>query len=662
MRRLVLPFTLAALLAICMQAYCAAEPGNLVQLTGKSVNISLNNNLGLTVTDSSHKVIWQTGAQGPIVTVRSGGKASSMPITVAEQRSQSKFSEGKYRGSTVHLKGFGSSDAVLSLTIALNPTSDDLLVQAEQTGGKDEIVSIEHLYRWEKPVSDGGYMVLPHGSGYLIPADCPDALPGQGQAGGLIGSRWSMPLFGMVKSEWGMAVRAETWWDTNAYGDHVPGQFSALDFHCSPSLGKLAYPRRMKYRFAKGMDYVQMAKLYRAEARKQGLVRTLQEKSKSTPQIKRYVDGILFRWAAWNPDQLETVLGQISKLKANGLTINIFYPKWPSEGYSPDRNTAFTSDAVWQGYLSEDPVPGGWASLVSFERKLHEMGCLTQGMINPRTQKPAGPMYDESLFPMNPDGGRNTGSISMHGAPDRNRLILNSLKKHGLKFDVLYYDGYSAAAGMPEDYNPAHPVSRKATYDLQNKCFADTRKAGIMPGGELARFWAMRDCDYWFYTDWSADRLSNKPNRYSPGPVGEPIPLFELVFHDCYVAGFATGGYKLYNPGYDWWDERTPHLYELLYVIAPCHNWLPGGSFPYDKIDAPESAARWEWLGKVSALLKATKFSEMVSHEFLSTDRKQQRVKFANGVITQFDMAGNRYRVKGVKGFTGNWETPPALQ
>ena len=41
-------------------------------------------------------------------------------------------------------------------------------------------MSVEQLYRIEKPVSDGGYLVLPHGSGYLIPADCPDELPGQG--------------------------------------------------------------------------------------------------------------------------------------------------------------------------------------------------------------------------------------------------------------------------------------------------------------------------------------------------------------------------------------------------------------------------------------------------------------------------------------------------
>ena len=51
----------------------------------------------------------------------------------------------------------------------------------------------------------------------------------------------------------------------------------------------------------------------------------------------------------------------------------------------------------------------------------------------------------------------------------------------------------------------------------------------------------------------------------------------------------------------------------------------------------------------------------MVSHRFLAQDRKTQRIEFANGVVAEFNMATNEFRVKGVAGFTGDWERPEEL-
>jgi hypothetical protein len=51
----------------------------------------------------------------------------------------------------------------------------------------------------------------------------------------------------------------------------------------------------------------------------------------------------------------------------------------------------------------------------------------------------------------------------------------------------------------------------------------------------------------------------------------------------------------------------------------------------------------------------------MTSHEFLSAGRKHQRVTFANGVVSEFDMSGNRYRIRGAKAFDGQWQSAPEL-
>jgi len=145
-----------------------------------------------------------------------------------------------------------------------------------------------------------------------------------------------------------MCVIVDTWWDCDAEADHVPGDCSALDFNWLASLGALAYPRRQFIRFCEGMDYAGMAKLYRERARRSGVLRTLLEKAEETPVIRRYVENVLLRWPAWNPDEGDQVRADISRMRGMGFGINFFYPKWSSAGYAPERGTATTASAGWQ--------------------------------------------------------------------------------------------------------------------------------------------------------------------------------------------------------------------------------------------------------------------------------------------------------------------------
>ena len=416
----------------------------------------------------------------------------------------------------------------------------------------------------------------------------------------------------------------------------------------------------MTIKFARGMDYVAMAKYYREHARKQGLLQTLGEKTEHTPVIRRYIRNILFRWPAYNTEDGPAALEDIRRLQEMGFGINFFFPKWSAEGYSPERNTPTTAHSNWQAFLNDSPVPGGWETLVNLERKAHELGCLVQGFVGPRYQFAGGKDYDEDRWPRSADG-QAIEDLSVHDASHRIKRVLDGLEAHGLKLDVLYFDGYAAHQALPQDFSPSHRVTRRQTFEAQNDCLGETRRRGIMPGSELARFWCMANCDYFFFTDWSSDRLSNTPVRYAPAPFGEPVPIFQLVFHDCYVAGFSGGGYALYADGYDWWADRTPRLYELLFASAPAYNWLPDPYVPVREWETPKAKARWSWLKRWAAFYQAIATSEMVSHRFLSQDRKQQRVEFANGVAAEFDMAGNRFRVFGVPGFSGEWEQPDEL-
>lgn len=631
-------------------------------LSGKRIQILVGDNLGLAILARDGRLLWESAtSQGPAMTVRTThGDLPALPLSSASDSTVSGFDEGRHQGHALRLSGFKGADVTLELVFAVDPNADELLVQVAQIGGSDTVVSVDHLYRFEKPVTDGGYVVLPHGSGYLIPAECPDCLPGQGTKGGFIGTRWSLPMFGMVRGNDAMCVIVETWWDCEVEAEHAPGDRSALDFNWRGSLGKLGYPRRLLVQFTEGMDYAAMAKLYRAYAQSHRLLCTLEEKATQTPVIQRYIKNVLFRWPAWNADEGPAVVSDIRKMGEIGLGINFFFPKWSSSGYSPERGTATTANAGWQAYLLKDPVPGGWQTLVEFAETVRELGCTLQGFVCPRTQEPEGPQYDESRWPRDADG-QLIHDLSAHDALDRTNCVLDGLEARGLEYDVLYFDGYSAHHGLPKDFSPSHPVTRRQTFEAQNACFAETRRRGLMPGGELARFWCIAECDYFFFTDWSSDRLANTPNQGAPAPVGEPIPLFQLVFHDCYIAGFSGGGYALYAPGYDWWADRTPRLYELLFASAPAHNWLPKGRVPVPDWDSDKMNRRLAWLKRWSSFYRAVAMSEMVSHRFLSPDRSKQCVEFANGVAAELDMISNQFRVHGVPGFSDDWEKPEEL-
>ena len=637
---------------------------DLEPLEGRDVLVRLTDELALEVFDDAGAVLFASSKTDVPGVVLADGE--TLPLHAAAQADASPYENAGFVGHRLGLTGFGTGDAQLEVVLALDG-DDALLVSVEQIGGAD-VRQVEHLYRFEKPVSDGGYMILPHGSGYLIDADCPDALPGACAQEDMVGGRWSLPLFGLVRADMGLCAIVEDWWDCKVVAVHEPGAYSAVDISWAPSLGKLAYKRQMKVHFGKGMDHVAMAKIYREQyARPQGLVRTLAEKVEVTPAIESHIKSILVRWTAWDPEQRDRVLADLKRFRRMGFEVTLFFPKWPSRGYSSEQAAESVFDGGWMAWIHPTPVPGGWAALKRFFDAVHDLGCLNQGFMNPGCHVPGEATFDEARLPLDeaghkpnliPDFGYNY--FCSYDDVERIADALDHSAAQGLKFDAIYYDGYAAHCGVREDFSPEHPLTRRQNFEAEKKVMANTRQRGTMPGGELARFWCIDACDFFFYSDWSSDRLTNVPTQQSTDCVGELVPLFQLVFHDCYMAGFSGGGHEAYVAGVDWWHDRTPRLYELLSCAAPCFNWLPQSGVPVADWDGDLARAKFAWLRRRSAFFQAIATAEMTAHRFLSADRKLQRIEFANGVWAEFDMAKNLCRVSGVDGFSGDWEEPCA--
>lgn len=610
-----------------------------LSLNSGKVKIEIRQDLTLAVyPHASQEAVWTTDPAR--VTIR---RQNSEEHAAPEQvqfspkmnREVTQFDDGTFTGHRIRLTTIGGTDAELTLVLACD-SRGQLLVEINQTAGQDTVVEIANLYGFAVSPSASSYLVLPYGSGYMVRSDSSKPV----NLKGFIGGKYSMPLFGIVQGNHSFYQIIETWWDAQVRVTHSPGDKSQIQLNWKASHGKLDYARRVLLVFAKDQDHVDMAKAYRKYLTDRNQLVTLEERLQTTPRLKRFLEGIQYRMHAWEGQDHQQVLDNIKRFQQAGLPITFFHPKWlQTSGWMANS---------WQDFLKDKSREGGWPAAGKLIEQVHQLGCPVTLFVMPHVYYPDGPDYDTTKL-----SGVGFPKISDQYAVAIVNKILNNLKNEGLQIDALYFDGHAAHRGHLEHQGADGPISRKETFDAQVNSFRETRRHGIVPGAELARFWCVNDCDYFFFTDWSSDRLRD----------GEPIPWFPLVFHDCYTAHFSGGGY--YDEGkYDWYADRNPRLYELMYGAIPSHNWLPGGSRTIQPTDweTEAMARRLTWLGRWHRYFQAVCFSKMVNHRFLSEDRMLQQVEYGNGVITDFDLAKGRFRVQGVKGFTGDWEVPEVIE
>lgn len=587
------------------------------------------------------KLTWQSATSlKPSATVLADG--SDVPVVVplgdATERQCSEYrDEAGHHGQRARLSGLPGVDAELELTFAIDDQGE-LLLQIEQVGGKDAVQRITDLYCWRITPAQDAYMMVPRGSGYLIRAD----QQGEVEIEGFFGTAHSMPLFGIVCGDNCQYQIVDTWWDAHLSLKHTPGEHTVLTLGWEPSLGILRYARRVLIRFDKNADHVEMAKGYRQYLIDRGEFKTLKERADALPVLDQYLHGVEYRWPHWpiTQDQIDQLLSNIRHFQEADLPISFFYPKWTSRGV--DNSESF--DGGWQGYVHPSPMPGGWSEAVKLINTVHERGCTAKIMLTPHVFRTDSPAWD----PAKHSGLKHMPHLSDHYAEWMMKTVHDFLAEKRFKVDAMYFDGSAAYTGHGEHQGR----TRRQGFEAQITQFNETRRRGIIPGAELARAWAIPACDFFFFTDWSSDRLEN----------GEPVPVMPLVFHDCYGAHFSGGGY--YNEGiYDWPEYRHPRLYELMYAAVPSHNWLPGGSREIEPADwgSDKMNRRISWLKKWHTYYRKVCYSEMTNHLFLSDDRQLQRVEFANGVTADFDLAKRLFRVHGIDGFSGDWEKPVTI-
>lgn len=169
--------------------------------------------------------------------------------------------------------------------------------------------------------------------------------------------------------------------------------------------------------------------------------------------------------------------------------------------------------------------------------------------------------------------------------------------------------------------HPWHRMTRKECIEYRKSCFDFLNANNILPSSEEAADWAVPSLVTAHYGPYTF--MLEKDGA----KLGVPVPLFNLVYHDCIVLPWLM-------------DTDKPEGDYMLYAL------LNGGA-AYLNSGLEEEALEHEIsrYRTVAGLQEKEAYCEMVRHEFLDGGYKKQRTVFADGTEVAVDLEVGTYEV-----------------
>ncbi len=391
------------------------------------------------------------------------------------------------------------------------------------------------------------YTVLPMMQGSLIPNNWGEAVHTHSQ--GLLYSRAAyMPWWGQVDHRAGALTIVDTPWDAGYRLDHPVGGPTRLVPVWHASLGSLRYNRKMQVHFIEDGDYNDLAKVYRACAREHGLLRTLAEKVHAKPVLEKLVGTPVVHTGICINIQPESVYYNandltantslttfaetadlLQKLRQNGVErAYVHLDGWGQRGY----------DNLHPDVLPPCQAAGGWDGFRQLVDTCHELGYLIithdqyrDYFLDAATYDPQQAMHNESGEP--PEvavwyGGAQS-FLCASLAPYYVRRNYTRFDQENIALDGAYLDVF-AVVELDECFHPDHTMSRKECMEYRLLCFDYLGTQGRIVSSEESIDFAVPHLDLVHHGPYALDPdYDNCPAR------GIPVPLFNLVYHDCLI-------------------------------------------------------------------------------------------------------------------------------
>lgn len=485
------------------------------------------------------------------------------------------------------------------------------------------------------------YSVINLLQGLLIPNDWEYAVDRVTFDGQMCSAGSYMPWFGQVRPGASYIAIVCDPWDAGYQAEHPAGSdYCHLSVRWLPSLGKLAYRRCVKYRFIKDGDYNDLCKVYRACAKEKGLLVTLKEKAARNPLVERFIGSAIVHtcikthvspdsayYDREHPEKNDSVVPfavreeQIRRLKEIGLEkVYLHLDGWGEPGY----------DNQHPDYLPACAEAGGWEGMRHLAESMKEMNYLFALHDQYRDYYFDAKTYDGEFSIVSPEGkkpdfcrwaGGWQTYICATQAPLYLKRNFTELFRQGIKPEGTYLDVFTCNES-DECAHPWHRMTRKECIEYRKNCFDFLNAHDILPSSEEVADWAIPSVVTAHYGPYEFMLAPKKD------PMGIPVPLFNLVYHDCVVLPWLM-------------DADQPQGDYMLYAL------LNGGAAYLDCELEEEALLRGvERYRIVAELQEKVALSEMVRHEFLDGDYRRQKSVFGDGTEVEIDLERSVYTIR----------------
>ena len=246
------------------------------------------------------------------------------------------------------------------------------------------------------------------------------------------------------------------------------------------------------------------------------------------------------------------------------------------------------------------------------------------------------PSYDPEYAIQNRDGKADGCTIWFGGKqeylcpdfyPGFVKRNFTQMLQGGVPLDGAYLDVFSCMH-LDECFAPLHPVTRERCMQKRKEALDYVRSLGIIISSEEGVGWAMRDLDLVHHAPYVYDALPDPTQicgQMLPETIGIPVPLLNLVYHDCVVTPWTMSSDVNHQSGF---------LHALL-----------NGGVVYVSLTQTEKELAEAMVA--AGLHKTVGFEEMLKHEFVTPDGQIQRTTFANGTTVTVDFTKNTYEITG---------------
>jgi len=557
--------------------------------------------------------------ENPLIRVTLTTADASLQVTVKSTGHiwQQERSAG-YRAGRVALRddGLGLAAAVqgngrnYGVEIALEPDAPEFTLNLS-TPGKEYTLLPDYPFPFTLGVDEGYYVQNAAGDGMLFP------LRERAHIRKLYGFGGSLP-----------------WW---AVTDLNRSAMVLLESACLPDVRTsaedatvYAVPIRLRYAFLEHEGYVGLAKYYRRYFLKRNpALRPLTERARRKAALQSMKDGVYVY--LWEEDPNRNI-DLVRRMREAGIEHGI---------------AMFYGDRGRSQELSQGIRGLGWV----FGLYRMPTGNLFQVARNYRWERKLllGDLDPAAFLPKTSLRGweRVCGKFVR---PRWRGMAKELVETYGCQ--VLYFD--TLVVQMAPCYHPDHPSTFEENLESRKQILDDTRQLGVVLGsGEgNAPAWAVPHLDYFEGAMWVrtyaeagskipgggyADDFGTNYTETVAAGVDEThrIPLFELVFHDYVLSTWNWRNTNFQNLEVAW----KKNLLNVLYGTMPMWN-ITADHWARHRAELVDSYRA------IASVRSKIGFDEMVSHGWLSDDRKVQYTDWRSGYRVTANFGDVDYRTE----------------